>query len=178
MRAPRPSLLLACALAWSLAGAKANSAGWVIVAGSKSAEAVTSHDRYDLLNLHARAFLALRPGRNGDELTVRPRALGAVRLVKADGTNVRCGDRFALRVDNGNVVFGNAAPLSLTVTHKVDDSIYQWRIGNCTGSAPILTNASIALYNERAKDALVGCARPWGPPFCWDEKQNMGLPTP
>ena len=88
------SLLLLVA---SPAGARPVSAGFVIA--SKRAEVVSARERYDLLDLRSRGFLALRPGRDGDELTTRDKPLGAVQLVKQEGGELRCGDAFGVKVD-------------------------------------------------------------------------------
>lgn len=170
----RTSLL---ALAVVSASAKPDSAGWVIARGGH-AEIVRAHEHYDLLGLQARAYLALRPGRTTNELTTRDHATGAVEIVPQNGVELRCGDTFALRVDGSYVVNGDATPLSLVTTKKLAPDVYQWRVGNCKSTMPIATNAPIALVNVKVGDALVGCKRPWGPPFCWDEKQTMGTPTP
>jgi hypothetical protein len=161
------------------AGAKPDSAGWVITSprGGR-AEIVRSYEHYDLSSLHAHAFLALRPGRSTSELTTRDRATGAVELISREGRDLRCGDVFALRVDGEFVVRGDATPLSLVTTKKATPDVHQWRVGNCKAAIPIVTSAPIALVNVKENDALVGCKRPWGPPFCWDEKQTIGTPTP
>src|SRR6185436_7932379 len=147
--------------------------------GSEQAN-VTSSDGWDLFALYQHEYVDVRPQAGGIEITTRNEPAGLVRFVNRSGsTEIRCGDYVALAVQGAWLQFDpTKRPLEISAeiyAEPLPPESYQWRIGGCATNERLVTAKSFALVNVNAKDALVGCRRVYGPPFCWDEQQLMGL---
>jgi hypothetical protein len=154
----------------------------VIKRATSQPTAVTTGDGWDLFEPYHHAYADVRPQAGGIELTTRSEPGAVVRFQALSASHdLRCGDLVGVAIQGAWLRFDAAKrPLELAAevpsgTAPLPPDIYQWRIGGCQKSEPLMTGKPFALVNLMSKDALVGCRRVYGPPFCWDDKQLMGL---
>jgi len=150
--------------------------GFMVV--RKNATNVTSTDGWDLYAMYQHEYLDVRTQAGGIELSTRSEPRGLVRF-QGKTNEIRCGDLVAIAVEGTWLRYdASKRPLEISAEVHADpipSELYQWRIGGCRAGEPLATNRPFAIANINAKDALVGCRRIYGPPFCWDEQQLMGL---
>lgn len=163
------------------ASAAPDARGFVVVGGGgKAPSIVTTTGRWDLYTLYGHDYVDGSPQSGGMQLTTRGTPGGVVGFeTRRRDAQVRCGDLVAVSIQGAWLRFdASRRPLELSLVVKdttPSDELFQWRIAGCRVGDPLATGAPFALANVLAKDALVGCKRVYGPPFCWDEQQLMGL---
>lgn len=173
------ALLLGLLLFAADASASTSSPGFVIVQRSGRTAAVTSTDGWDLYVLYSHQYLDVRPLARGIDIATRGEPGALVRFASRTPGELHCGDVIAIAVE-GVWLRWDATQKPLELTAEVEKEplapeLYQWRLAGCRSGETITTGRPIAIANTIGKDALVGCRRVYGPPFCWDEKQLMGL---
>lgn len=143
-------------------------AGWKV---EGSGAGVQEGAKYKLFNLDqaSRIAFADRWGANwGWKSGTGP---NVVFKKKDGGGAIKCGDVFALMIDNRAMVYQKQDwGINLSDRTKLDkDEYYQWKFTGCTAGAPIPLNANVNLTNTVENDTLVGCKRAKGVNLCWSD---------
>lgn len=143
-------------------------AGWKV---EGTGTAIQEGAKYKLFNLDQAARMVFddRWGANWG-WNANPPA-NAMFKRKVGGGPIKCGDVFAVVVDNRAVVHASQDwGINLSDRTKLDkDEYYQWKFTGCTAGQPIALNVPVNLTNTVANDTLVGCKRAKGVNLCWSD---------
>lgn len=162
-------LLAAVGLSGALVAGEASArdvAGWKVEGAGSSIQEGT---KYKLFNTDQNTRLVFddRWGANwGWNAGTQP---NAVFKRKSGSGPIKCGDVFALMVDNRAVIYAKQDwGINLSDRTKLDkDEYYQWKFTSCTAGQPVSLNATVTLSNTVENDSLVGCKRAKGVNMCW-----------
>lgn len=161
--------LAACAfLAVATVGGRAEAKeaeGWKISGGSEGA--ITSGTGYDLYNIDQKNFLDYKD-RWGANLGWQGTPQKNIEIKVKSGGALKCGDLFAIKVDNEWLKHGKQkVGINITSTKSFSDDLYQWKVTKCTAGQLVPKDQPISLTNTKTNDAVVGCKRPAGVNLAW-----------
>lgn len=166
MKAALVSMVAASALFVAGQAAARDVAGWKV---EGTGSTIAADTKYKLYNLDQKTRMVFddRWGANwGWNANAQPNAM----FKRKSGSGpIKCGETFALMVDNRAVVYAKQDwGINLSDRTKLDkDEYYQWKFSGCSAGQPVSLNANVTLLNTVENDTLVGCKRAKGVNMCW-----------
>jgi len=165
----------------SAAVARSTTTGWIVTNDNPGVKTLRRGGDFNFLDLFTKRYLT-NHGRLGadtglDVKTPRNVTLGS----RGMADPIRCGDLFSISVDGAFLVYDRREPtaphLGLHDKAWLDEQSvdpHQWKVASCKDGELVVLGKPIALVNVRRVDALVGCRRIYGAPYCWDDQQVLG----